>query len=152
LYLPHLDKTCDEFQIDTRLRLAHFLAQLGHESGQLRYVQEIASGEDYEGRLDLGNTLPLDGVRYKGRGLIQITGRNNYALASLGLDLPLLDKPELLEQPEHAARSAGWFWNNGMLNALADLDDLIKITKRVNGGLNGLANREMLLNRAKEVL
>jgi putative chitinase len=73
-----------------------FLAQIGHESGYLQYVQELASGKAYEGRADLGNTSPGDGVRYKGRGLIQITGKRNYALAGLALDLPLLEKPELL--------------------------------------------------------
>ena len=152
LYCPLLDKACERFEINTSLRLCHFLAQLGHESGQLRYVEELASGEAYEGRLDLGNTLPGDGVRYKGRGLIQITGRNNYALAGLSLDLPLLDNPELLEVPENAVDSAAWFWHNGKLNSLADLDDLIGITKRINGGLNGFEDREVLLKRAKEVL
>jgi putative chitinase len=132
--------------------LAHFLAQVGHESGQLRYVLELASGKAYEGRQDLGNTLPLDGVRYKGRGLMQITGRHNYALCGLGLDLPLLENPELLEEPAYAAMSAAWFWHNKNLNALADLDDLLKITKIINGGTNGLADREMLLNRSKEIL
>ena len=152
LFLPHLDKACYRFQINTPLRLAHFLAQIGHESGQLRYVKELASGTAYEGRLDLGNSLPGDGVRYKGRGLIQITGRHNYALVSLALDLPLLDNPELLEEPENAALSAGWFWYNRNLNALADSNSFVKITKKINGGTNGMADRQMLLNRAKEVL
>lgn len=152
LYFPLLDKTCDRFEINTPLRLCHFLAQLGHESGQLRYVQEIASGEAYEGRLDLGNTLPGDGVRYKGRGLIQITGVHNYVLAGLSLDLPLLENPELLEVPEYAAMSAGWFWYNKNLNSLADLDDLPGITKKINGGLNGFEDRKKLLIRAKGIL
>lgn len=152
LYFPLLDKTCNKFEINTPLRLCHFLAQLGHESGQLRYVQEIASGEAYEGRLDLGNTLPGDGVRYKGRGLIQITGVHNYALAGLSLDLPLLENPELLEVPEHAAMSAGWFWYNKNLNSLADLDNLYGITKKINGGFNGLEDRQKLLTRAKGIL
>lgn len=152
LYFPLLDKTCNKFEINTPLRLCHFLAQLGHESGQLRYVQEIASGEAYEGRLDLGNTLPGDGVRYKGRGLIQITGAHNYALAGLSLDLPLLENPELLEVPEYAAMSAGWFWYNKNLNSLADLDNLYGITKKINGGFNGLEDRQKLLTRAKGIL
>jgi len=152
LYLSHLDKTCDEFQINTPLRLAHFLAQIGHESGQLRYVLELASGEAYEARLDLGNTSPGDGVRYKGRGLLQITGKHNYILAGLHLDLPLLEIPTLLEEPVNAARVSGWFWYNKNLNKIADSDDLLKITKKINGGTNGLKDREMLLNRAKEVL
>lgn len=152
LFLPHLSKACDRFQINTPLRLAHFLAQVGHESGQLRYVLELASGKAYEGRVDLGNTSPGDGVRYKGRGLIQITGKHNYVLCGLALDLPLLDTPELLEEPAYAAASAGWFWHNRNLNALADLDDLVKVTKRINGGTNGMLDREMLLKRAKEIL
>lgn len=152
LFLPHLETTCDEFEINTPLRLCHFLSQVGHESGQLTYVRELASGAAYEGRLDLGNTSPGDGVKYKGRGLIQITGRSNYALASLSLDLPLLEKPELLEEPSNAARSAGWFWNNKNLNSLADADNLLKITKRINGGINGLEDRTKLLIRAKELL
>jgi putative chitinase len=151
-FLPHLETTFDEFDINTPLRMAHFLAQVGHESGQLRYVRELASGEAYEGRLDLGNTLPGDGVIYKGRGLIQITGRYNYVLCGLALDLPLLEKPELLEESLHATRSAGWFWSNKNLNSLADLDDLVKITKLVNGGLNGLADRTTIYNRARSVL
>jgi putative chitinase len=123
--------------------LAHFLAQVGHESGQLRYVLELASGKAYEGRADLGNTSPGDGVRYKGRGLIQITGKHNYVLCGLALDLPLLDTPELLEEPAYAAASAGWFWHNKNLNALADLDDLVKVTKRINGGTNGMLDRDI---------
>lgn len=151
-YLPYLNKTVHEFEINTPSRLAHFLAQIGHESGQLRYVEELASGEAYEGRLDLGNTTPGDGVRYKGRGLLQITGHHNYALASLSMDLPLLETPELLTTPENASRSAGWFWYNKNLNSYADLDDLVKITKIVNGGLNGFDDRYKLLLRAKAAL
>lgn len=129
-----------------------FLAQVGHESGQLRYTEELASGKAYEGRVDLGNTLPGDGVKYKGRGLIQITGKRNYALASLGLSLPLLEKPELLSQPEAAAESAGWFWMNSKLNSCCDKNDFKGLTKRINGGYNGLADREKLFERAKKVI
>ncbi len=129
-----------------------FLAQVGHESGQLRYVREIASGEAYEGRADLGNTSPGDGVKFRGRGLIQITGRRNYVLASLALGLPLLEKPELLEQDEFACRSAGWFWYNNNLSALADKGLFRLITKRINGGYNGYADRYKLLQRAMEVI
>ena len=129
-----------------------FLAQIGHESGQLRYVQEIASGEAYEGRTDLGNTEPGDGVKYKGRGLIQITGKTNYLLCSIALDLDLLNLPELLEQPKYAALSAGWFWYNKNLNSLADLGMFKQITKRINGGYNGYADRYKLYQRAFEVI
>ena len=129
-----------------------FLAQIGHESGQLRYRKELASGEAYEGRKDLGNTKPGDGVRYKGRGLIQITGRNNYGLASLALGLPLLEKPELLEEDLNACRSAGWFWYKSNLNALADMGKFETITRRINGGMNGYSDRYKLYQRAFEIV
>lgn len=150
LFLPYLNEVFDEFAISTPLQRCMFLAQIGHESGQLRYVKELASGEAYEGRADLGNTSHGDGVRYKGRGLIQITGKRNYVLCSLALGLPLLETPELLELPENACRSAGWFfWNNRLL-ALGD--DIKKVTRRINGGYNGLDDRIKLYERAKKEL
>ncbi len=151
-FLPYLNKVFDEFDINTPQRLRMFLAQIGHESGQLRYVRELASGEAYENRKDLGNTSPGDGVRYKGRGLIQITGKSNYALVSLALGLPLLEKPELLEEDEPACRSAGWFWWKRNLNTLADQGKFELITRRINGGLNGYADRMKLYHRAREVI
>lgn len=141
-----------EFDISTPARQAAFLAQVAHESGSLRYVREIASGGAYEGRVDLGNTEPGDGIRYKGRGLIQITGRANYQVCGDSLGLPLLEHPELLEQPENAARSAGWFWAWKRLNDLADAGDFVRITKRINGGLNGYDDRANFWERAKQVL
>jgi putative chitinase len=132
-FLDPINKTLEEFEINTPQRIRMFLAQIGHESGQLRYRKELASGEAYEGRKDLGNTKPGDGVRYKGRGLIQITGRYNYGLASLALGLPLLEKPELLEEDLNACRSAGWFWYKSNLNALADMGKFETITRRING-------------------
>jgi putative chitinase len=152
LFLEHLNNTLDEFEINTPQRVRMFLAQIGHESGELRYVKELASGEGYEGRKDLGNTSPGDGVRYKGRGLIQITGRSNYVLCSLGLGLPLVEKPELLEEPVNAVRSAGWYWNKCNLNSLADLGLFQKITRRINGGLNGYSDRYRLYQRAFDVV
>lgn len=151
-FLPHLLDTFDEFEINTPQRLRMFLAQVGHESGQLRYVKELASGEAYEGRKDLGNITPGDGVRYKGRGLIQITGKSNYALAALALGLPLLEKPELLEEDGPACRSAGWFWYKKNLNALADQGRFELITRRINGGLNGYADRFKLFHKALKVI
>ena len=151
-FLAPLNATLDEFEINTPQRIRMFLAQIGHESGQLRYVKELASGEAYEGRSDLGNKEPGDGVRYKGRGLVQITGRRNYALASLALDLPLLETPDLLEQPLNAARSAGWFWKSNNLNALADLNLFKELTKRINGGYNGYADRYKLYQRAFDII
>lgn len=151
-FVPHLNSTCEEFDIKTLTQIRMFLAQIGHESGQLRYVKELASGEAYEGRRDLGNTSPGDGVRYKGRGLIQITGKRNYVLLSLGLGLPLLENPELLEEDENACRSAGWFWYNNNLNSLADKGLFETVTRRINGGMNGYADRYKLYQRAMEVI
>src|SRR5258707_58804 len=117
-FLTPLRDAMREFSIDASPeREAAFLAQIAHESGELRYVHEIASGEAYEGRHDLGNTEAGDGVRFKGRGLIQVTGRANYAACGLALDLPLLFHPELLESPDNACRSAAWFWDKHGLNA-----------------------------------
>lgn len=148
---------CDamaEFAIDTPMRQAAFIAQIAHESGSLKYVREIASGEAYEGRRDLGNTEPGDGVRFRGRGLIQITGRTNYRACSLGLfgDDRLLDQPELLEAPVNACRSAAWFWHTMDLNKLADIGALRPITKAINGGYNGYEDRLTYYERAKAVL
>lgn len=141
-----------EFEINTPARQAAFIAQVAHESGQFRYVRELASGAVYEGRRDLGNTMTGDGVRFKGRGLIQITGRANYKAcgAALGLDLILF--PELLEQPAYACRSAAWFWKSHGLNELADVGDQVRITRRINGGTNGLAERLAYFELAKKVI
>jgi predicted chitinase len=142
-------------QIDTPLRQAHFLAQIGHESGELRFRDEIASGEAYEGRRDLGNTQPGDGPRFKGRGLIQLTGRANYREygRAISREAELLANPELLTtDPDLCVDVAGWFWAKRHLNTLAEADDLTGITKRINGGLNGLEDRRRLLRRAKAFL
>lgn len=148
MFLPFLNAAMNEFDIDTALRQAAFLAQIGHESGQLRYVKELASGEAYEGRKDLGNTFPGDGVKFKGRGLIQVTGRANYTAVMLALDLDCLEHPELLETPENACRTAAWWWKDHGLNELADKRDFIRITKRINGGTNGLLDRQHLYSAA----
>jgi putative chitinase len=147
-----LNTAMDRYSINTPLRQAHFFAQIGHESASLYYVREIASGRAYEGRKDLGNTQAGDGMRYKGRGLIQITGRNNYADCGKALNLPLIDSPILLEQPEHAAMSAAWFWHKSGLNELADKNLTKTITKRINGGYNGLDDRIRRLTKAKMAL
>lgn len=159
VFLPYLNAAMARRQINTPRRIAAFLAQVGHESGQLLYVRELASGAAYDtGRLaeQLGNTPAADGdgQRYKGRGLIQVTGRSNYRSCSLALfgDERLLERPELLEQPDWAAESAAWFWESKGLNALADAMDFNRITRRINGGLNGLADRLALWGKAREVL
>jgi putative chitinase len=138
--------------IDTPLRQAHFLAQIGHESGELRYTEEIASGDAYEGRRDLGNSEPGDGRRFKGRGLIQLTGRANYRAygLSIGVDLLAGDAAaRVATDPALAVDVACWFWTTRRLNELADRDDVEAITRRINGGLNGLDDRKRLLARAR---
>ncbi len=156
-FIGPLNETMEKYEISTALRQAHFLAQVGHESGELRYVRELASGQAYDiGKLaeSLGNTPEDDddGERYKGRGLIQITGTANYKALSKDLGCDFLANPERLEEPVYAAMSAGWFWNKRKLNRLADLDDLKRITKRINGGLNGLEDRKRLYELAKTAI
>lgn len=153
IFLPFLQSTVNKYQIgDTSQRLRMFLAQVGHESAQLRYTEELASGVAYEGRKDLGNTEPGDGTRYKGRGLIQLTGRSNYALCGLGLDLDLLNNPAKLSEYEPAALSAGWYWDQRGLNAICDQGLFEELTRRINGGLNGYPNRYQLYQRALQVI
>ncbi len=152
VFAEPLSRAMYEFDINNPAREAAFLAQIAHESVSLRYVREIASGEAYEGRSDLGNVAAGDGVRFKGRGLIQITGRANYAACASALNLPLLDHPELLEEAENACRSAAWYWKSRGLNELADAGDFRLITKRINGGYNGYADRLAFHARAQQVL
>ena len=151
-FLEPLNEAMDIYNIDSPQRKAAFLAQIAHESGELRYVRELASGEDYEGRTDLGNVVEGDGVKFKGRGLIQITGRINYASCGSALHLDLLADPELLTTPTNASRSAAWFWLTHGCNELADADNFRRITIRINGGLNGWEDRLKYWNKAKEVL
>lgn len=113
---------------------------------------EIASGDAYEGRADLGNTQPGDGPRFKGRGLIQLTGRANYKAYGDAIGIDLLDADgcrRVATDPNLAVDVACWFWETRGLNALADQDDVRAITRRINGGLNGLADRERQLARGK---
>ena len=151
-YLPFLNAAMEEFGIMTPQRQAAFIAQLAHESGEFRYMEEIASGAAYEGRADLGNVYPGDGKKYKGRGPIQITGRNNYIKCGKALGLPLVDHPEILTQPESGFRAAGWFWETHNLNALADQGLMLQITKKINGGTNGLKERLAYYSIAQEAL
>lgn len=144
-------------QINTRLRIAAFLAQIGHESGSLVYSKELGGASyfaKYDGRKDLGNVQQGDGARFAGRGLIQVTGRANYLKASQALfgDDRLLKNPELLEQPEWAAKSAVWFWSSRSLNNLADGGQFTDLTKKINGGLNGLDDRLDRYHYALKVL
>ena len=148
-YLTPINDTLKKYEINTPLRVAHFLAQLAHESGSLKYIREIADGTAYEGRKDLGNTELGDGPRFKGRGLIQLTGRANYKKYGDSINADLVSNPENLENPGLAADVAGWFWNEHKLNQLADKDDIGEITKKINGGTNGLEDRKNYLEKAK---
>ena len=161
-WAPHIQRACEIFAINTPARLAAFIAQVGHESGRLLYSREIwgptPAQARYEGRADLGNTQPGDGKRFMGRGLIQTTGRANYAATRDGLrkrlpNVPDFEAmPQLLEQSEWAALSAAWYWHSKGLNALADVGDFRRICLRVNGGTNGMADRLALWAKAKDVL
>lgn len=150
--INQLNDTLTKYSINTPLRICHFLAQVLHESGNLYYFQEIASGEAYEGRKDLGNLIPGDGKLYKGRGLIQVTGRSNYTTISKDLGVDFVKWPALLALEKYGFVSAGWFWNKKSLNKYADLDDLKAVTYRVNGGYNGLSDRQQWLNKCKSII
>ncbi|WP_416463178.1 glycoside hydrolase family 19 protein [Sphingomonas sp. VDB2] len=126
-------------------RLAHFLAQVGHESGSFKYMEEIASGSAYEGRTNLGNIQPGDGIRFKGRGPIQITGRANYRFFGRQIGIDLERRPEIAAYPSIGMHLACAYWSNRNLNGLADKDLLEEITRKINGGLNGLADRKSRL-------
>jgi predicted chitinase len=167
-YLPFIQQAMEEFEITSYLREAAFLAQLAHESGELRYMEEIASGAAYEGRQDLGNTEPGDGKRYKGRGPIQLTGRANYQRYGDLLGLDLVNNPTIAATPQVGFRIAGQYWKLNGLNELADqglqivtirrkgqneqVSAFDAITFRINGGFNGRDDRTKYYNRAKQVL
>ena len=152
-FIDPLNAAMKEFDIsENGIREAAFLAQIAHESGELRYVEELATGEAYEGRDDLGNLYNGDGVKYKGRGLIQLTGRANYEACGEALGLDLIACPELLEEPANACRSAAWFWQTHGLNELADKHDFLRITKRINGGTNGWHDRWKYYQKALQVI
>lgn len=172
----------EEYGIDTPLRLAHFLAQTSHESGGFRAVEENLNyraeqllkifpkyfrDKDpndyakqpekianlvYGSRLGNGPVESGDGYRYRGRGLIQLTGKSNYERFAAGIESDLDEAVEYLTTPEGAVESAAWFWANNGLNELADTDDVIKVTKRINGGTIGLAERQTHTEAFKEML
>ncbi len=163
LYAPHLEAACLHYRIDTPQRVAAFLGQIGHESGALRYVRELAAGDAYEGREDLGNTQPGDGRRYRGRGLIQITGRDNYRATARRLqpvDAPdFEDFPEALEEPRWACWSAADWWHAHRCNELADAGDIVALGRLINRGnarsnraANGEADRIQRTEQARRAL
>lgn len=144
-----LSKHMTAYGIDTPLRAAHFLAQACHESAHFRTLYEYADGSAYEGRKDLGNVYAGDGRRYKGRGIFQLTGRANYRAYGNLLGLDLENNPELAANPENSVRIACEYWKQKGLNGWADRDDVNEITRRINGGYNGLQDRKNILARAK---
>lgn len=162
-FVTPLNEAMIEFDINTKARQAAFLAQLAHESGSFRYMEEIASGAAYEGRRDLGNHEPeaiaaaegagsTPGRFYKGHGPIQITGFYNHRDCGLALSLDLIHQPRLICEHMDGCRAAGWFWDSRGLNALADAGKFEAITRRINGGLNGLADRLAYWDRATQIL
>lgn len=177
--LAPLTQVMEEFAITTPIRQAAFIAQTAHESigftalrenlnysataltatwpsrfptdvaAQYARQPEKIANRAYANRLGNGDEGSGDGWRYRGRGIIQVTGKDNYRSCGATLGLDLVSSPELLEDITHAFRSGGWFWNNRSLNALADQGDFLGITKKINGGTNGLADRERYYARAK---
>lgn len=157
-YWPYAIEVLTRYDITNKRRVAAFFAQICHESGSLRYNHEIASGEAYEGRKDLGNEFPGDGVKYKGTGLIQLTGRENFKLLGLAFGQDFINQPELLLEPKWSFMSAGWFWNTRALNRIADIDGFLTISKKINGvnkstGFpNGWADRQICWEICKKAL
>ena len=180
VFVPVLNTATGRYQIVGAKRIAAFIAQVGHESGHLtRLVENLSYSADalrrnwpsrfsvelasavarkpeqianiaYGNRL--GNTTLGDGWKYRGRGLIQITGKNNYRACGEALGLDLIAQPELLEKPRHACMSAAWFWATNGLSRLADAGKFDAITQRINGGQHGAADRQALYDRALKVL
>lgn len=140
--------------VTTRLRICHFLAQAAHETDRLRTLEEyggLAYFARYEGRRDLGNTQPGDGARYHGRGIFQLTGRANYRRFGEIIGVDLEREPERAKEPDISLRVAFAYWRERGCNAAADADDVVAVTKLINGGRNGLSERTRLLAVAKTI-
>lgn len=183
-YAPALNDEMQKFEVNTPLRIAHFIAQIAHESGSFRYSSENLNysakalravfgkyfpddesaeayarqpekiaNKVYASRMGNGDEASGDGWKFRGRGLIQLTGTENYTNCGKGIGRDLLNDPDQLAIDAHAAVAASlWFWNSRGLNTHADNDDVNMITRRINGGLNGLDDRVSYLNKAKDVL
>lgn len=155
-WLPHISAAMAEFGIDTPARKAMFLAQIGHESGGLFYTQEVWGPTPvqlrYEGRADLGNTQPGDGFNCRGWGLIQTTGRYNLEAVGAALGIDVINNPEARKDQANIARSSAWYWQKHDLNRFADAGDNVGCTRRINGGLNGLDDRNRRWAAAKLAL
>ena len=180
-WLEPLNETFEKYEINTPKRQAAFIGQCMHESGGFKqltenlnysakglvatwpsrfpneeYAAEYArkperiASKVYVGRM--GNETPEEAAMYIGRGLIQLTGKENYANCGLGIGVDLLGHPDWLATPKYAAMSAGWFWNKKGLNALADADDITSMTKRINGGNIGIEDRKAKINKAFDAI
>jgi len=153
--LAQIPETAKRYNITTILRLAHFLAQCAHESGNFKWVVEFASGKAYEGRKDLGNTEPGDGVKFKGRGYIQLTGRANYTKFSAFCGEDCVTNPDLVAT-KYPMMSAAYFFNNVKLWPIcdkgSDVATITAVTRKVNGGTNGLDDRINYFNKFYKLL
>lgn len=150
--VQYLNQYMPKYEVNTYLRICHFLAQAAHESASFRTLEEYASGAAYEGRKDLGNVKAGDGVRYKGRGIFQLTGRANYRDMGKKLGYDLENNPSLAATPEISVLTALEYWSSRKLNNAADSDAVELITRRINGGLNGFEDRKKYLTKAKSVI
>lgn len=151
--LKDLNDCLNRFQINTPARMRHFLSQTAHESGGLQWLEELASGSDYEGRTDLGNIHAGDGRKYKGAGVIQLTGRSNYQAFSDYIQDPKVMNGVDYVSTTYPFSSAGFWWHNNNMNDLCDRGASVEaVTRRVNGGLNGLADREAYYRKACQVI
>lgn len=154
-YLVWFNYYAEKYHINTKLRWIHFLSQIAHESGELKYTHELGKEsyfKKYEtGRLAkmLGNTKKGDGAMYKGRGFIQLTGRANYTQFAIASGVDVVNHPDQVEIAQLCVQVSMWYWDTHGCNEVADQDDLIKVTKKVNGGTNGLSNRQLYYQRAK---
>jgi len=162
-YCAYLNAAMEEFEINTPLRISAFIAQIAHESCNLVYSEELADGSAYEYRKDLGNLLPealaiahanhtTTGRFYKGHGLLQVTGYASHREVMEGLGIDCVTNPRILCEPEHACRSAAWFWHKHNLNKYADVGHFGKITTIINGGNNGAIERVKNYARCRKVL
>jgi putative chitinase len=146
-----LGEAFHKYDINTSKRAAMAVAQFAHESDRFRTSEEYASGSAYEGRKDLGNTHSGDGRRYKGRGRIMVTGRTNYTAVHNAQHLDCVNRPALLAKSPNSELASAWWWSSHGCNGFADRNDFVGLTKRINGGTNGLADRQSLYAKAVQV-
>lgn len=138
--------------LDHPLIFVHFMGQAVHETGSFTFLEEIASGKAYEGRVDLGNTVPGYGVRYKGRGIFQLTGYANYVLYSKKIGIDLVSDPTRAGQADISVIIACRYWKDKGLTALALADNYEGITRKINGGMVGYSDRVLQINKVKKML